>query len=217
MYNVVDFINKFSFIPTLLVAAYAAFVYNKLPHRIQVFTWFILLSGIIEASSRILWFNGKNNMPLLHLYVAGGFLCLSYFYRYLLKDFVNPKIIWIVQIAFTVFTLINSLFIQNVYTFNSYALTVESVILVIFSLTTYLLMMNDVVKKNHARIHKSVDWLNSGIFIYYASSLLIFHFGNMITILSPSALVDYTWVLHALFSVVMYCCFFVGLWNQVKD
>ena len=146
MNHVVDFINKFSFLPTLLVAAYAAFVYKKLPHRIQVFTWFILLSGVIEAISRVLWFNGKNNMPLLHIYVAVGFLCLSYFYRYLLKDFVNPKIIWILQIAFTAFTLFNSLFVQNVYTFNSYALTVESVILVIFSLTTNMLMMNDVVK-----------------------------------------------------------------------
>lgn len=217
MAKIIDFINQFSFVPTVVVATYAAIVYKKLPPQLKVFTWFILLSGVIEATSRILWFNGKNNMPLLHIYVAAGFLCLSYFYRFLLKDFVNPKIIWMVQIAFTAFTLINSLFIQNVFTFNSYALTVESVILVIFSLTTYLLMMNDVVKKNHAKIRKSVDWLNSGVFIYYASSLLIFHFGNLITILSPSALVNYTWVLHAIFSIVMYCCFFVGLWNRAKN
>lgn len=217
MAKIIDFINQFSFVPTVVVATYAAFVYKKLPPQLKIFTWFILLSGIIEATSRILWFNGKNNMPLLHIYVAAGFLCLSYFYRYLLKDFVNPKIIWMMQIVFTVFTIINSVFIQNVFTFNSYALTVESVILVIFSLTTYLLMMNDVVKKNHAKIRKSVDWLNSGVFIYYASSLLIFHFGNLITVLSPSALVDYTWVLHAIFSIVMYCCFFVGLWNRAKN
>ncbi len=217
MDSVVNLINKLSFLPTLLVAGYAAVVYKKLPHQIQIFCWFIFLSGIIEATSRILWFSGKNNMPLLHIYVAVGFLCLSYFYRYLLKDFVNPRIILIVQVLFTVFTLLNSAFFQSVFTFNSYALTVESIVLVIFSLTTYMLMMNDVVKKNHAKIRKSVDWLNSGVFIYYASSLLIFHFGNIITILSPSLLVDYTWVLHAIFSIVMYCCFFVGLWNRAKN
>lgn len=216
MLNIASYINTFSFIPTLLVALYAMVIYKKLPQQLKIFTWFIFLSGGIELISRLLWFNSKNNMPLLHLYVAAGFLCLSHFYKHLLKDFINPKIIQVIQVVFLTFTIVNSAFIQSIYTFNSYALTAEAVILVIFSLFTYVLMMNDVVKKNHADIRKSIDWVNSGVFIYYSSSLLIFHFGNLITLFSPSSLVNYTWVLHALFSIVMYCCFFVGLWNQFR-
>lgn len=210
------YINTFSFIPTLIVALYTLLVYKTLYGPLKTFAWFIFLSGVIEFTSRILWFNSKNNMPLLHLYVAGGFIALTFFYRDILKDVIDKKITRILLFLFLSFTIINSLFIQSIFTFNSYALTVEAVIIVIFSLSTFIIMVNDLMKKNHIGLVNSINWINSGIFIYYSSSLLIFHFGHLITLFAPSSLVNYTWVLHSFFSVVMYCCFFVALWNRPR-
>ncbi len=212
-----SFINTFSFVPTLLVALYTLMVYKKLPAQLKTFSWFIFLSGIIELVSRIYWFSKLNNMPLLHFYVAAGFVCLALFYRHVLTGIINKNIISITLILFLLFTILNSMFVQPIDTFNSNALTVEAVIIVVLSLSTYIFMMNDIVKKQLVTVVRSLNWINSGLFIYYASSLLIFHYGNFITLFSPSYLVKYTWVLHSFFSAIMYCCFFVGLWNRPRN
>lgn len=217
MEQVASTIIKFSLVPNLIVAAYALFVFKKLPVELKTFVWFILLSAIIELVSRIFWLNSKNNMPLLHIYVAGGFFCLALFYQEVLKGFIDKNIIRGTIMAFLLFTILNSLFIQNIYTFNSYALTVESILIVIFSLSTYMLMLNDIVKNERISIIKSLNWINSGLFIYYASSLLIFYFGDHFNRTFPRNFILQTWVLHSFFSVVMYCCFFVGLWNRPRN
>lgn len=214
MDQIASAIIKFSFIPVLIVAIYAAMVYRRLGDELRSFAWFVFLSGLVESISAILWFNRKNNMPMLHFYVAGGFVCLALFYQKILKGFIDRKIITGMLVTFLVFTVVNSLFVQPVFTFNSYALTVESVLIIILSIATYLLMMNNAVRQKHVYLVRSINWINSGLFLYYTSSLLIFYFGHGITLLSSSYLVHYTWLLHAFFSLVMYCCFLAGLWHR---
>lgn len=217
MEDLAPVIMKFVSAPVLITAGYALFIYRKLAKELQVFSWFLFLSAIVEVASKILWFQSRNNMPLLHFYVAAGFFLLALFYQRVLNDFINKKIIRVVLIIFLTFTIINSLAIQPLTTFNSYALTLESVLIIILSLSTFILMMDDIVRKKRLNIARSLNWINSGLFIYYLSSLLIFYFGDLITLLSPSHLVKYTWVIHAFFSFIMYCCFFVGLWCRQKN
>jgi hypothetical protein len=62
-----------------------------------------------------------------------------------------------------------------------------------------------------------LTWINSGLFIYYVSSLLIFYFGQVITDTFSKELNRYMWIFHAFFSLVMYSCFFVGLWKRPKS
>jgi hypothetical protein len=216
MDQVISGIIRFSFLPVLAVAGYTALIYRQLTHELKPFAWFVFLSGLIEATSALLWFNGKNNLPLLHIYVAGGFVCLAAFYQKVLDGFIDKKIIYGIVIVFLVFTTVNSAFIQTPLTFNSYALTAESVLIIILSLSTYLLMMNDLVKQKRMALSKSLNWINSALFIYYASSLLIFHFGHVLAALSGYQ-VKVTWVLHIFFSLVMYCCFFAGLWHRPRN
>ncbi len=210
-------IIKFSSLPALAVALYTLFVFRRLPSELKIFSYFVFLSGIIELTSKILWFYRINNLPLLHLYVAGGFLFLALFYQEVLKGFVNTNIIQSVLVVFLVLTTANSLFVQPILTFNSYALTIESVLIVIFSLSTYIIMLNDIVRKNRMHLVKSLNWINSGLFIYYSSSMLIFYFGDHFVRSLPRSFNLQTWVLHSFFSMIMYCCFFVGLWSQPRN
>lgn len=217
MDQVISLINKCAPLPVLVTTAYGLFIYKRLIEELKIFSWFLFLSGFIQLVSSLLWFNRQNNLPLLHLYVAAGFVCLAWFYASVLKDFVNQKIIWGAAILFTLFTVINSLFVQNILTFNSYALTTESVLIIILSLFTFIVLLNDIVKEKRMPLIKSLNWINSGLFIYYTSSLLIFYFGDLFTRKFPVYLNQYTWVLHAFFSLVMYSCFFVGLWKRPRN
>jgi hypothetical protein len=161
-------------------------------------------------------------MPLLHLYVAGGFFCLAMFYQNVLGGFINKGIIFGILISFLVFTAINSLFIQPIFTFNSYAIAVESVLVIILSLLTFIVMLEDIVKKQRKSLAKSLNWINSGLFIYYSSSLFIFYINTFL--FKDQTFKNFTrefhlqtWELHAFFLFVANFCFFIGLWHRPRS
>jgi hypothetical protein len=153
-------------------------------------------------------------MPLLHFYVAGGFLFICLFYQQLLDGFISKKIIWGVLIGFTSFTVINTLFIQPVNTYNSYAVVVESILIIILSLSTFMFLLDDIVKETKGKLAVTLNWINSGLFIYYSSSLLIFYFGNVITGSFSVEISQYLWVIPSVASMAMHICFFIGLWKR---
>lgn len=202
--------------PILVAAVYALCVYKTLGHTLKLFSWFIFLTIGIQVPYLILWFQSKNNLPLLHLYVILGFISLALFYRKVLQDFINPMIINGLIILFSCFTIINSVVVQNIWTFNSNALTAMSVLIVILSLSTFVILLNDTVKETTGGMITSIRWINSGLFIYYASSLLLFYFGSDIMKEFSTTLNRYTWLLNSFFLTVMYIFFIIGLWKRQK-
>jgi hypothetical protein len=203
-----------SHLPILATVVYAAVRYKTLGPELKVFSWFIFLSGLVQFVSLAFWFAHKNNMPLLHFYVAAGFVSLAWFYKTVLKGFINEGIIWAIAILFLLFTTGNTFFFQPVLTFNSNALTVESILIIILALFTFIFFLNDIVKETGGTDIKSLNWINSGLFIYHSSSLLIFYFGATIIGMFSKSLSQYIWVFHSFFSIVMYTCFYIGLWKR---
>lgn len=208
-----------SSVPVLITAIYAAIVYRQLVKELRVFAWFVIFSGIIEFFSKLMWLTRSNNMPLLHIYVAVGFCLLLLFYREVLTGFIEKRIMNGILILFMIFTTFNSLFIQDIYSFNSYALTVQSLLLIILSILTFMVMVNDVVKRRRELLAKSLSWINSGILIYYSSSLIIFIFARFFfldlsfKIFSQDFNLQ-AWMLHAFFADLMYVCFFIAIWKR---
>lgn len=202
----------FSHLPIFITFTYCVIVFKKLEGGLKVFCYFLFLSGIVQSISLVSWFNNSNNLYLLHLYVPVGFICLALFYKEVLSDFIHSKVIWTSILLFVAFSIVNSFYFQHIDSYNSTALTVESILLIILSLSTFLFLMNSIFKEDPSL--KSINWINSGIFIYYSSSLLIFYFGDYLASLSPSIFLKYTWILHAVFSMIMYTFFFFGLWKR---
>lgn len=208
------FIIVLSHIPIFITALYAAILYRRLEKELKVFSLFLFLSGIIQGVSLAFWFLNKNNFPLLHIYIATGFCILAWFYKTVLKGFINPKIINSTIVVFLLLTLANSLFFQPIHTFNSYALVLECILIIILSLSTYIFFINDIARESRIENITSINWINSGLFIYNTSSLVIFYFGDYFTRYFPEYLNRYTWVLHSFFSMVMYTFFYIGLWKR---
>lgn len=215
-------IIKYASLPPIIAAIYSVWIYKKLPPELKISCWFVFISALTEIIAKIYWFKGQNNMPLLHLYVPGSFICLALFYQKVLDTFIDKRIIIGTLTAFLVFNLVNSFFIQNIYIYDSNGLLVESILVVILSISTFMVMMDDVVKKKRSGLSKSLNWINSGLFVYYSSSLIIFHFARLffddLSYKRFSANFNLqTWVLHAFFLLIMYSCFFVGLWKRPKS
>ncbi|MDR3679370.1 MAG: hypothetical protein P4L41_05340 [Flavipsychrobacter sp.] len=205
-----------SHLPILATVVLAALRYGQLSKPLQVFSWFIFLSGAIQFTSLWLCLVSINNMPLLHIYVATGFPCLVWFYKTVLGNFISNRIVWGIAILFLLFSVINSLFVQNIFRFNSNALAVESILIIILALFTFIFFLNDTMMEQGIPNIKSLTWINSGLFIYYLSCLMIFYFGDTILFRLSKDLSRHTWVYHSFFSTVMYICFFAGLWKRSK-
>ncbi len=171
----------------------------------------------MQLTSGIAWGCGINNMPLLHIYVAVGFVLIALFYREVFREILNPVIILIVCISFISFALYNCFPLQLLFRFNAKALTVESVLVIIFSLSTFILLLNKQSLEVIIPERKILNWINSGFFIYYSSSLLIFYFSDVMARMLPVYLNQNTWVLHSFFSMIMYSCFIIALWKRPKN
>lgn len=206
-----------SCVPVFVAALYAAFLYRELNRALRLFSLFLFISGTVQAVSLWMWFMGMNNLPLLHVYVAAGFTALALFYNHLLRDFIDQRLMAFLVGGFLCFTVLNSLFLQSVYTFNSYALTAESVIVLIFSISTLMLGQHEVPRENRRTDFASLNWINAGLLIFYTSDILIYYFGDALIDLFPSYMNEYAWTAHAFFSAIMYSCFIIGLWKSPKN
>lgn len=212
--NSIQLILIASHLPIAAAVIYAAVVFRQLPKELKVFSVFLFLSGLIQFVSLAIALSSHNNLFLLHFYVPLGFICLAWFYKHILSGFVDARMVVIMILSFILFSFLNTLLYQPLNTFNSYALTAQSVLLIILSISTYLFLLNNAIKISQAKI-ACLNWINSGIFIYYTSNLLLFYFGEKILAVSfPQDYSLYSWVTHAIFSVIMYICFFIGLWKR---
>ena len=212
--SVVRIIIIGSHIPVFAVALYALFIYARLRAELKPFAWFLFCSGLLQLVSLIFWFLEKNNLFILHALVPWGFVFLAGFYRKILAGFLHPIVLVVTASGFVLFSVINTMFFQPPVVFNSNALTVECILLLILSLSTYTLLLNKTEANLDRRAFAGVNWINSGVFIYHASTLLIFYFGEYITSNIGLELSQYTWMVHSAFSVIMYFCFWKGLWNR---
>lgn len=203
-------------VPVLAAVLNAMWFYRKLGTALKAISLFIFLSGAIQFISLYFYFHMMNNLPLLHIYAAGGFVCLARFYRVVLGSHINPMAIWIAATLFVLFCVANTLFLQSIFIFNSYALISEAVLVIILSLFTFLYFLNDSIRGSDMQDMKSISWINSGLFIYFLSSFLIYYFSNIMIVSFTLGLRRSAWLFHAFFSTVMYSCFLIGLWKRSK-
>lgn len=204
-------------IPILLVAIYAGYHFSGFNKELRVFSGFLFLSVLIQIPSVILYLYEMNNMPLLHIYTLLGGYILIRFYRVLLKKYLATRVLSIVSGLFVLFAVIDSLFIEGIFTFNTIGLTVEAVIIVILALSTFNLLMQEKSKFQNKQLLKSISWINSGFFIYFSSNLLLYYFGDYL-VSSTISISSFRiiWMLHSLFSITMYIFFFIALWKTPK-
>lgn len=178
---------------------------------------FVYFSFFCQSVALALWLNGLNNLWILHFNVPLAFALLGFFYMKIWKRYVHQFLIPSIIVFFLVFSLVNSLFFQDIYSFNSNALTVQSMLLVILSLASFGLLIRETSQK-YMPITSSLSWMNSGIFIYYASSIVLFFFGDIIMTRSfPKSAGRMAWIPHSVFSTIMYICFLFGLWKSPKQ
>ena len=95
--------------------------FRNLPAYAKCLLIYLVISGIVNTIATILAKNHMNNLWLLHIYtILESFLLLYYFKLITLNRSVN-SVIRVLLWAFPLFCIINFLFLQSLYNFNTYA------------------------------------------------------------------------------------------------
>ena len=149
-----------------------------------------------------------HNLFLTHYYFIGQFVLFSYLYYLLLNKAIFKKIIIIVlSIVITVIGVIyyNNPELYN--TFNLWEIVLSFTPIVIYSLFYFY--------ESFGVENKKYLILNSGIFFYLLSSILIFSAGNLINSTGRSMAIP-TWTLNAFLYLVYQIFIFVEWYRNFR-
>ena len=184
---------------------------KSLNSELKIIFYFICNGVLFEVISRTMAFYKIPNLYLFHLYVLTEFFFISWFYYELFKKYISPKIIPTVYVIFIIFSLIDTFVWHNPFTFNSYAKTLECVIIVSYTVF-YLYKIFDEFQDEDPS-DTPVFWINSGFLFYFSGCLFLFTFSNFIlTQGKPMGMI--VWALHAFFIIIMYSLISIGLWKS---
>ncbi len=180
---------------------------KRLPDTFRYLGYYLCWNLAIEITARILSDYETNNLPLLHLYTIGEFLLFALLYRkvHLFKKWPDKKF-WIFVCIVLLFVILNSIFIQNIYTFNSYAKTVVQLILMGFAFG-YFYQLHEKEQDTEA-----LNWVNAAVLIYYSGSLFIFMFGNYFLDKVPETHLIF-WIINVFLNLIFQVLILTAIWK----
>lgn len=212
----IDGIVYLTYVPIGISATWCAGNFKRLRPEFRVLTMFVFLSALVQGASEVMAQFGVNNLPLSHGYALLGLLVLTHFYQRLLHSFIPVSWFTGIRVGFTVFALITILLWQPLLTFNSYTWTAEAVIVLILVLSLFVLTLHERFNHPLQPILPSLNWINSGFLIYFAGNLFLFYNGTVIVHAISGIWTAYTWLAHALFTLLLHTCLLIGLWTSLK-
>lgn len=178
------------------------------PWRILIlFLWFTLS---IEVGARVMALLINNNLPLLHLYTLGELLFMAFFYRSIFEpDSIHVRYFkWIVG-GVAVLVIANSIFLQSIYSFNSYAKTLVQFLVILYSIEFAFTLSdrNEIAASNR----QGLGVINFAILFYYCGSLFIFFF----TVIAEKMQEHYQILfdINVFLIVIFYVLILLGLWK----
>ncbi|NII27008.1 hypothetical protein HB364_18095 [Pseudoflavitalea sp. X16] len=202
-------VAPYALAPPLLLGLWQ---FRALPGALRIITIHVLVAAVTELAATLLWHYRINNLFLLHIYTVEECGMLLWFYSYLWRERIPLRVFLYVFLSFLVFAVINSMLLQPLTQNNTYARSIEAVIMIACAIAFFYKMLSE------ARIHKPERspyfWINTGLLIYFSGSLLLFTLSNYIRGPEYKQLRMDIWTLHAFFNILLYTFITIGLWKQ---
>jgi len=200
---------------TLVVSVLiGAIYYKKLPALIQLLWCFLVWNLLIEIGAKImsrLWTG--NNLPLLHLYTVGEFLFFAFFYKKIFFKANEKNHFFLLFIAIMTSLIIgNTVFVQSIYGFNSYAKTLVHLFIIGCVVKYFLMFLSQNIAKEFTST--AIQLINVAILIYYAGSLFIFMFSN--TLLNSESVIHLKlFSINAILNLLFQSIILFAIWKTI--
>lgn len=179
----------------------------------KYFVCFQVFTLIILVAAKLLWLEHEhnkavNNLPLLHFYTLGEFIILTMYYHQIFKLIpIWRKYILSFVVVVIGLILANSIFLQPITTFNANAKTLTQVIFIGYS----VFFFSKEIYNRTDFLFSILKTINSAILLYYAGSLFIFMFGNVL--INLEQLHSLFWVANAVLYLIFQLLVFTAIWQ----
>lgn len=182
---------------------------------LQVLFIYLLIATIINVTAIVLATFGQRNLWLLHLYTVLETVILLFFFIQLVRSRKAKTVIWSLLILFPLACLFNWLFVQDSSYFNTYTRSVEA--LLIIGISAWYWLSSGKETLHIAWTDNPLNWIVSGLLLYFASALFLFLFSNFLLDNPNNMIRDIVWVTHGLLLVTMYILFGIGFTKLKND
>ncbi len=151
-------------------------------------------------------------MPLQHFYTVAEFGVICLFYKKLFKDNQFTRYLPVIFSAFVIVCVINAVFFQSIFKFNSYTKPIEAFLVILLAIVYLMQLLEDFDKV----ISNNVEliYINSGFLLYFSGSFVLFTIFNIFVnnVVVAFAILD----VHATLILLMYALFTIALWKLKK-
>ncbi len=175
---------------------------------LNIFAFYLLYIGLIQVYMSILFHLSIDNLFLSHYYFIGQFLVLSLFYYQILSSKLFRKIVILVLPLALILTVIS--LIKNPITddqFNTLEVLITSVPILLFSVLYFIENLDKI---------KGYMFINSGIFLYLASSTFLFAAGNFVNDSESIFRQKYVWDINASLYAVYQILIFIEWYKNFR-
>lgn len=184
--------------------------WKRWPGAMRILVIFLVFNFCIELGARLAGHYFRQNLPLLHLYTFGEFLLLSLFYRQILseKSYFVKYFKWIFPIVLALIVL-NTLCLQGIFEFNSFAKTLVNIFLILFALD-YAFRLTE-VQGAETQEDSALRWINAAILLYYCGSIFVFMSSQFE--LETGGALKILWQINAVLNLVFQIVILTSLWK----
>jgi hypothetical protein len=161
---------------SLLIPIIIAYInYKFLTKPLKVLFFFNVFSLVLNTLNIILSTLSIQDLYLIHLYTIFEFGFISWFFALQFKGLI-VKIIPPLVLVFAIWCIVNFLYVQTYTQLNTYTRSFESIIIIGYCLM--FINKQSQIEASHNWGNLSLNWINSGILIFYSCSFFIFIFSN---------------------------------------
>jgi VanZ family protein len=182
--------------------------YRSLPVYAKFVLLYLVVSGVINNTATVMAkVYHANNLPLTHLLAVMEFLIFALFYGRLLYKEKPALTFQLLPLFFFIACVANTLFFQNIFTFNSYSRSLGALIIMLLAINYFAKIAATQPEQNVTAMPSF--WFNTAIFLYYSGGFMLFIFSNFMLRESRSNF-DLIWNIHAALVLLMYILFTIG-------
>jgi hypothetical protein len=181
--------------------------YKRLDQSLKIVFLFLVVNGLTNVIAKLLAVAQVTNLPALHVYTVIELWILLLFYRSILNDIGLSRFIPIIIIAFFVVSVINTLFFQSIFTYNSYTRSLEAILIILFAIIYFIKRLDKVEQSAKGT---AIAIINSALLFYFSGALILFIVSNVIV--TDIKLGAAIWNVHATLVLLMYILFAVALY-----
>lgn len=198
----------------ILLGLIFLFYRKKFTNTEKIFGYFLITNALFEIIakvSNVIGFN--NNLPGLHAYTLVKFIILCSFFGAVITELGN-KFKWKnFLIAGSLLIILNSIFIQDIYSFNSYSSTLVELFVVLASISIFLLKLKPNLKIQIGL--KPIIIFTTACFVKSCFSIMIYLYSTEIIKLAEELGVK-IWLVNGIINITFSCLILIGITFIIK-